>query len=229
MFAFSEWHRDDIQERKIIMNINAIANSTHGISLYDKKKDEKGTSFLDVLNQNVREAYEKQKAESAEAARIAAELLSGSISDCPLTDEQLDYLASKYDIDNIQPMSQEERDFLNELADMGIIPREQALPAFLNVGIIIADIDDPSVAQIISVEEAPSRVFDLCTNRPASDSMIDRLMAIIENQKNISEYYRSTGKTRASEISDRHVSSKQTILSVLHSLAARKAQSSGNN
>ena len=117
----------------------------------------------------------------------------------------------------------EERDFLNELADMGIIPREDALPAFLNIGII--KLDDLS-AKIVPVEEAPSKVFDLCTNHPASDKMIDRLIAIIENQKNISEYYKPTGKTKASEISDRHVRSKQTVLTVMQSIKARAAQNS---
>lgn len=209
------------------MNINSILNTSRPVSLYDKKKDTNDRGFLDVLNQSVKEAYQKQEAASAEAARIAGELLSENMTDFPLTEEQLDYLASKYDIDNIPPFSQEERDFLNELADMGIIPGERALPTFLNVGII--EMDDLSTAKIVPVEEAPSRVFDLCTNHPASDKMIDRLIAIIENQKNISEYYRSTGKTKAAEISDKHVSSKQTVLTVLHALAARKAQSSGGD
>lgn len=180
---------------------------------------------MDILARTAKEAYAQQEAKAAEDARLAEKMLSENMSDCPLTDEQLDYLASKYDIDDIKPFSQEERDFLNELADMGLIPREDALPLFLNVGIIA--MDDLSTAKIVPVEEAPSRIFELCTNQPASGKMIDRLMAIIENQKNITKYYRLHGKTVALNKSEKIVSSKQTALTIMQCIKARAAQNSG--
>ena len=106
------------------MNINAIFNPTRPISLYEKEKDTRDTSFLDVLAQNAKEAYAQMAARSADAAQSTE--TASSKNQQPrytLTDEEAEYFREKYgenyDKDSLA-------DLFYELADEGIISYDDA-------------------------------------------------------------------------------------------------------
>ena len=109
------------------MNINSILNTTRPISLYEKEKDTRDTSFLDVLAQNAKEAYAQMAARSADAAQSTE--TASSKNQQPrytLTDEEAEYFREKYgenyDEETIA-------DFFYELFEKGIISLSDASEA----------------------------------------------------------------------------------------------------
>ena len=111
------------------MNINAIFNPTRPISLYEKEKDTRDTSFMDVLAQTAKEAVPEQVTEYTASAKevqaIAAEAEENvSVgSSYTVTDEQAEYFREKYG-ENYDEETL--ADLFYELADEGIISYDDA-------------------------------------------------------------------------------------------------------
>ena len=184
--------------------------------------------MLDDMEDNIRKAAEvidqifgRQESSPAEKVQSEDETVGENEPTYSLTEKQLYDLALKYDLDKIKPGSQREQDFLNELAEMGIISNEDASLLFFNCGFI--QTDEFPFSSVVPMDEADSSIFSSCYVPPASDNIIDRLIAIIETQKNISEYYKSQGDDFASERSEDFTNSKQKLLDILQSITEKAA------
>lgn len=130
------------------MNINSILNSTRPISLYEKEKDTRDTSFMDILAQTAKEAVSAQPqvteytVSSEEVQAIAADTDNNAVNGprYTFTDEEAEYFREKYGENYDEDKA---GDFFKELADEGIISYPDALNSLCSVTICRLEIFGP--------------------------------------------------------------------------------------
>ena len=118
------------------MNINSILNTTRPVSLYEKEKDTRDTSFMDILAQTAKETSAEQIMEYTVSADEKSNILNVGFWENPnyeaerkdppsytVTDEQAEYFREKYG-ENYDEETL--ADLFYELADEGIISYDDA-------------------------------------------------------------------------------------------------------
>ena len=110
------------------MNVSSILNSTRPISLYEKEKETRDTSFLDALAQAAKEAAAQVTEYTASAEEIEA-IEASKPNGCfnpsyTLTDEEAEYFREKYGEDYNE---ENLKDFFFELSEKGIIHDSDAI------------------------------------------------------------------------------------------------------
>jgi len=183
---------------------------------------EKGTYEINGTLPDVGEEYERLL---SEAAGIRA-----SVSDAPsysVSSRQAEYLSGKYDVDNIPQGSAKEREFLDELVSMNIIGEKDARLFGFNCGGSVKSVSSYASAVPFDGNSSGQTISMWEDNYTVSDSIIDRLMSVIDTQKNISAYYKSrcVDKENALECdlnglaaSESFLDSKEKMLTVLCAL-----------
>lgn len=183
---------------------------------------EKGTYEINGTLPDVGEEYERLL---SGAAGIRA-----SVSDAPsysVSSSQAEYLSEKYDVDNMPQGSAQEREFLDELVSMNIISEKDARLFGFNCGGSVKSVSSYASAVPFDENLSGQTVSMWKDNYTVSDSIIDRLMAVIDTQKNISAYYKSRCADRENALecdlnglaaSESFLNGKKKMLTVLCAL-----------
>lgn len=111
-----------------------------------------------------------------------------STSAVTASDDPLATLRSRYDLDNMPMGSDEEKAFLNELVDMKLISEKDARLFNFNCGGSVESVTND--VMITPFDEWDGDITLWQEVKSKSDNILERLMDIIDTQRNISEYYR---------------------------------------
>lgn len=142
-----------------------------------------------------------------------------------VSEKQAEYFREKYDLGNMPQGSEQEREFLDELASMNIISEKDARLFNFNCGGSVESVSSYVSAVPFDGNSSPlplweERFFD-------TDDLIDRLLSVIDTQKNICAYYDSKcggDDARQCDLDGASASrsflmSKEKVFSVLQSIA----------
>lgn len=158
-----------------------LYNSSDSNNTYENEQSSINNSI------NVNEEYEKSVFESVGVR--AALSINPTYS---VTKDQVEYLSQKYDLDKIPQNSTQERDFLNDLVSMNIIGEKDAKLFNFNCGGSIESVS--SYVSVIPFDENNTSAYSIPLweeHYDNSDNIIDRLMSVIDTQKNITAYYKN--------------------------------------
>lgn len=136
---------------------------------------------------NVNEEYKKFVFESAGIRAAASVNPTYSV-----TKTQAEYLSQKYDLGKMPQNSTQERDFLNDLVSMNIIGEKDAKLFNFNCGGSVESVS--SYVSIVPFDENNTSAWSIPMweeRYDASDNIVNRLMSVIDTQKNISAYYKN--------------------------------------
>lgn len=145
-----------------------------------------------------------------------------------VSEKQAEYFREKYDLGNMPQGSEQEREFLDELASMNIISEKDAKLFNFNCGGSVESVSSYVSAVPFDENSSPLPMWEECFSD--TDDLIDRLLSVIGTQKNICAYYDSKcGGENARQCdldgasaSRSFLMSKQRVLSVLQNISQSK-------
>lgn len=163
----------------IINSPHKLKNQSVPFFSYDIPTEET-VQAADNSTVNINEEYEKFLSESSGIKAALSSVPTYSVSS-----SQAEYLAQKYDLNNMPQNSVQEREFLNELVSMNIIGEKDARLFNFNCGGSVESVS--SCVSVVPFGDEPIPMWEDCYID--SDNIIERLMSVIDTQKNICAYY----------------------------------------